>query len=267
MILNIVVALAAEAAPLREHFGLTMAKGEQTFPHYANANIHLVVSGPGQEAAATATRWLAERSTAGIWLNIGVAGHASRDIGEAFIAGKVIDTESDKCWYPAQTIKAPWPVDTLYTVTEPDFSYTRDGGIDMEAAGFLAACGLHTTAELAQCLKIVSDNPDSAKSPTKQQLRAAISAHLPKLDSWLQQLESLANRYSDIQAEPESLADFTARWHFTVSETHQLRRLLVRWQALHGDAAPMLDTMRDGKAVLRTLREQLDSRVLQLGTA
>ncbi len=82
--INLVVALPAEARPLIEFFRLKEKTTIGTFRMYRQEDMSLVISGPGKIAAAAATALLAGSNTTGkqaAWLNIGIAGHATYAIG------------------------------------------------------------------------------------------------------------------------------------------------------------------------------------------
>ena len=103
--INLVVALPAEARPLIKHYSLNRQQAHDAFPLYRNERMALVVCGPGKIAAATATTWLAELipgKQRAAWLNIGVAGHATHDIGTGLLVNRISDHASNKSWYPPQ---------------------------------------------------------------------------------------------------------------------------------------------------------------------
>ena len=74
--INIVVALPAEARPLLDHFRLRDKQHNTAFPIYRNTDMALIVSGPGKVAAAAATALLAgnrDTPATSAWLNVGIA--------------------------------------------------------------------------------------------------------------------------------------------------------------------------------------------------
>ncbi|MEE8624791.1 MAG: hypothetical protein V3T19_05575, partial [Acidiferrobacterales bacterium] len=138
--LHFVVALQAEAKPLIDHFGLRRRTGG-AFPVYENENIALTVSGIGKVAAAAATGYLHAHTgnhSCIAWLNIGIAGHGRRAIGDGVLIHKITDQITGRSWYPPLTFELPCASDGLITVDEPETRYRENGLYDMEAAGFYA---------------------------------------------------------------------------------------------------------------------------------
>jgi len=69
-----------------------------------------------------------------------------------------------------------------------------------------------------------------------------------------------------IKADPAELTAFLDRWRFTVSEQHQLKRLLRRLQTLSLQTnilSEKMQSLEKGKAVLAILEEQLDHLVME----
>ena len=92
--INLVVALKAEARPLIRYYGLHDRHPDTAFPVYQGTGMTLIVSGPGKVAAASATAWLQDavnREQRSAWLNIGIAGHAAYAVGDGFIANRKIN--------------------------------------------------------------------------------------------------------------------------------------------------------------------------------
>ncbi len=232
--LHLVTALQAEAKPLIEHYSL-VRRNADAFPIYDNQDIALIVSGIGKVAAAAATGYLHAQTgnhSCTAWLNIGITGHSRRAIGDGVLAHKITDQITGRSWYPPLTFGLPCASDDLITVDEPETEYRENGLYDMEAAGFYATACRFTTAELVHCYKIVSDN---LATPTEEvsgkTVQALIERRLDTVDILVQALRALAARLAEFQSDPGELARFLERWRFTVSEQHQLRRLLLYWQA------------------------------------
>jgi nucleoside phosphorylase len=195
--LNIVVALPAEARPLLEHFRLRDKQHNTAFPLYRNADMALIVSGPGKVAAAAATALLAEtgttRSTTA-WLNIGIAGHAHHAIGSGFIAHRITDSATGKNWYPPQIHDLSMPTENLYTVDRPEDDYPTAALYEMEASGFFPVACRFSSSELVQCFKVVSDNRTQATTA----VTAKVCAQL--ITEKLTDIEQLVNTLSGMAA-------------------------------------------------------------------
>ena len=184
---NFVVALPAEAKPLIAHFGLKRRQPDGDFPIYQNGATSLVRSGVGKEASKQATCFLLDNCNQQeeiIWINLGIAGHATRQIGDMILAACITDEDSQQQWKIPSSLNPPCELDTLTTLTQPEFDYTRPGAFDMEAAGFLSALKGN-----GYCLKIISDNSHRPGHGIKAKwVSQLINEQLNKIDELMAQL-------------------------------------------------------------------------------
>ena len=264
--INLVVALPAEARPLIDFYRLREKTTLGTFRVYRHADMSLVVSGPGKVASAAATALLAGRNTTArqaAWLNIGIAGHATCATGQSLLANRITDQATGKSWYPPQLFDLPTTTGRLVTVDVPENRYPQDVAYDMEASGYYPVASHFSSAELLQCFKVVSDNREHASSKiTAACCTQLVAQKLDEIDLLVRALVSLAQEYNDWHAPHAELEPLSAQWHFTVSQRHQLAELARRWKVLIPDQ-PLwlngLDRKKNAAAVLQSLRQHLDS--------
>ncbi len=263
--LRFVVALEAEARPLVERFRLARDGGHRAFRVYRREDLALAVSGPGKAAAAAATAYLHLAAGGGrdaVWLNVGIAGHGSRAVGEAVLAHKVHDRAAGRSWYPPIVFAAPCATDQVTTVDVPERDFAAPGAFDMEAAGFWPTACRFASAELVHCLKIVSDGPRTELEKLDAgAVRRLVEARLETAAAVAEAAGALARELRALEADPPELATCLERWHFTVTERRELRRQLRRRQTL----APKLELplagvepATRGKEINRRLRRWLD---------
>lgn len=263
--LHLVVALECEARPLAARHRLKLSKAEHPCRIYEGEGARLVVSGVGKAAAAGASGYLqgVVRQRHGVWLNVGIAGHRDRPVGQGFLAHKVVDGASGRSWYPPLLFRPASATETVLTVDRPERRYREGAAYDMEAAGFLAAASRFTTAELVHVYKVVSDglhHPVDELSARK--VERLVEGALDDIDSVLLELAGLAAELEGLGASPAGLDEFLERWHFTVSERRRLRRVLQRLEIVDpgwkpGDLEP---TRRcRGRDVLRELEDRLNA--------
>ncbi len=88
-----------------------------------------------------------------------------------------------------------------------------------------------------------------------------IEKRLDTIDVLTQTLKALAARLAEFRSDPRELARFLKHWRFTVSEKHQLRRLLLHWQARSPDTAwnDELAALPSADKALRYLSQKLDA--------
>ncbi len=262
---RLVVALAAEARPLIRHFSLTGPQEGEPFPRYRGEGLELVVSGIGKVASAAAVAWLEGRGGGGprAWINVGIAGHRDRPLGEGLLADKVTDRASGRCWYPQLVFEPPCETAQVVTVEKPELGYPGDELYEMEAAGFVESASRFATAELIQVFKIVSDNRGApARRLPGRAVEALVRGRLGEVERILEESAQLASELAARAAPPAELATFLARWRFTVTERRRLERLLRRLETLEPGTgrAEACSSLSSAGEVLRRLEDELAGR-------
>ncbi len=265
--LNIITALPCEAKPLIKHFRLNGRQAENGFRIYENDQLRLIIAGIGKCAAAAACAYLQGMEPAGkhVWLNLGIAGHATLEIGEAVLAHKISDAATGVSWYPPMPFKRPCRSVELITRDQAEEAYDQNAAVDMEAAGFYATAIRFNSSELVQVFKIISDNQTNpAEQVSAAQTEALIDAKLDVIDRLIQQLLQMDQQSRQLFG-TDLQQQFMQRWHFTVSQQHQLLRLLQRWQAKAMPPVLVENFMdaRNSKAVIALIAEQIESAPLR----
>jgi hypothetical protein len=270
--INIVTAFPGEARPLIDFLGLTDKDTRGPGTLYRNGNCRLVVSGGGKDRAAAATAWLQGTGPLkgnAAWLNVGIAGHASRPVGDGALAHRITDHGTGQSWYPPQVHGLTLATDNLVTVDRPETAYPEHGYYDMEATGFYPVACRSTTAELVQCYKVVSDNRDNPVAGVTPKLaEALITNRLADIARLVTALDKLSDVVIGRRVPEDRIAWFTSRWRFTVSQQHQLEKLLARWDALLPEQPPWcgeLQTRHQARQVLHWLEQRIKAVPVRLG--
>lgn len=264
--LLLVCAHLSEAKPLIFHFGLKKNTNAQLFPVYHNPDedIALTLTGTGKTAAAAACMHLAHTLPASAndaWINIGIAGHGVRKIGEAVIVHKVTDAGTDRVWYPQFSFSVDSPTDTCVTVDKPQSEY-GDYLCDMEASGIFDTVTRITTLEMTHSLKVVSDNSDRPhENIDKVMVTEMITAVMPTIITLASNALALSTELKQINQSQLRMPAFLEQWHFTCTQEHMLEVLLRRWQCLKPEIDPLLyfQSSRSAKNLLATMQTELDS--------
>lgn len=266
--LNWVVALMPEAQVVIDAFQLRRIESKSgVFPVYEarDGAVRLVISGIGKVNAAAATAVLASTAEPGQrgggWINFGIAGCSESRFGTSVLASKITDGGTGRSWYPVATWpkRCDLPRLILTTVERPVFDYSRvDGLVEMEAAGFYPIALRQSSVELAQVVKVVSDDPDHPVAQLKRETVAGLCAEAwPGLQVWLDAFREILVEESRRAADPEGLSRWLSRYRFSVTQQHQLKRLLQEWEALTGRPAPEPPASGDAGSSLRALRDHL----------
>lgn len=260
---HLFVALPCEAKPLVSRYRLKRRMDEHEFTIYQNETISLTVTGIGQAAMAAGVAYckaLYKSDAQQVLLNMGVAGHQSHRLGDVFLAEKITDDNSGKNWYPPLVFVTDCLGEQVRTVAKPEFNYPEATLYDMEASAFYETATRFATAELVQCIKIVSDNANTPATAIRpNEVSKLIEQNLDVVDAILHKLKKLRDL---IYAEhPQLLQTFLDGWYFSSNQQQQLTKILSRWQTLAPDKPPSPEAMRahqTGGEVLHRLQHEVE---------
>ncbi|MCK5889573.1 MAG: hypothetical protein KAG19_06500 [Methylococcales bacterium] len=260
--LYIYAALECEAKPLIKHFELAKLTTRHPFSIYKNDTTVMTVSGVGKVAMAAAvayTQAIIPSCSSPVLVNIGIAGHADYELGDLFLAAKIIDNESGKRFYP-QLIGNKWPeTGNIQTASTLCTEYSNHAMHDMEASAFYEVAVKFSSSELIHAVKVISDNSSSSiDSINPKQVSMWISQHLTQIDQLCERWRSLRKLITT--TELKELQPIINQWHFSVSGQIKLKMLLLRWQTLSPQLWLEVNTtvLYKSKDVLRKLEQDIN---------
>ncbi len=261
-----VVALRAEATPLIQHYRMLPEEDSgRAFPIYRSQRQTLVIAGVGKIRAAAATAVLASKlpsNASDAWINIGIAGHRDRPLGELVVAHTVTDHASGKRYFPPRLGAFDLTSTAIRTVDRPETEFEADDVYEMEASGFVETALRFATGELVQCLKIVSDNRSSGTATiTRESIHDLVVEHLGAVDALSNHLEQMVKEAPATRLVDASVAEvIVGARHFTTSQKRRLATLLLRLQAFD----PTPDTSGCDQKSAAELLQCLENRVHEL---
>ena len=262
-----VVALKAEAKPIIKALGLNRIDKNVVFPVYKDKNARnwLVISGVGQKNVVAAVKYISEFSDSNgcsVWINIGIAGSSSDRYGELFLIDKITRASSDECFYPGSILKSNLQKSELLTVDEPLLDYSKVDLVDMEAADFVRVTSKISGRDLVLVMKIVSDGPNnSVNDLTATRVSHLILQKINLVFDHVNKLISLASLEEERFENPKGYTAVIERWHFTVSQQHELKQLMKRWVVAYPftNIIKKLKIMKNSREVLTFLKHDLDN--------
>ena len=262
-----VVALKAEAKPIIKALGLNRIDKNVVFPVYKDKNARnwLVISGVGQKNVVAAVKYISEFSDSNgcsVWINIGIAGSSSDRYGELFLIDKITRASSYECFYPGSILKSNLQKSELLTVDEPLLDYSKVDLVDMEAADFVRVTSKISGRDLVLVMKIVSDGPNnSVNDLTATRVSHLILQNINLVIDHVNKLISLASLEEERFENPKGYTAVIERWHFTVSQQHELKQLMKRWVVAYPftNIIKKLKIMKNSREVLTFLKHDLDN--------
>jgi len=264
----IFVALPCEAKPLIQAWRLKKLPQKRPFAIYRNADIAVVISGVGKIAMAGAVAYtLAQfpEVTQPILLNFGIAGHRHQALGSCFLADKITDAETQRRFYPQLAFEAPCQTLPLITLSRADAEYSDDNLRDMEAAAFYEIAVKFSSSELIHCLKVVSDNAESAlENINEESVTAWVQARLASVEAMISALTKLRGALPATGT--ELYKQVLRQFHFTATNAAKLNTLLNRWQVLSAGAVFDSGEANAGSAaeLLVWLESQIEKKLFYL---
>ena len=224
-----VIALHCEAKPVIDHYGLKKSATHHAFDVYLKNNMHCIISGIGKTAAAAATAWIAglNRHRHPIaWINLGTAGSSAHSMGAALSIFKISDSDSNRNFYPVPIFDSGLEPAHCHTLGKPSVDYHPDQIFDMEASAFFDVATRFSSAELVQCLKIISDTPAQQTGRDKARISELINQHIVELAGFAQSLEDLNDQVGRLEISKSDWETILGYAHFTQTQQSRLGKSL-----------------------------------------
>ena len=263
-----VVALLNEAKPLIEKLRLKNLSIDSLHPIYANdaGTDWLVLTGVGQLNAASGSASLYQacpKSNSANWVNIGIAGSGTNSIGELFYVRSVRQksTNTKNSFYPFILPNLKIKTADLITTDLPETNYNQEALFDMEAWAFYKILQKKVTRELISVFKVVSDNSvESLNSLNRHSISSLIDEKFDFLDDFRNKAYDLSKEELRRQKNPEGFDLLKEKFHFTFTQTQQLKYLLKRWHILKPGKCLESEMINhnNAKAVLNDMNTILD---------
>jgi hypothetical protein len=268
-----VVALKSEAKPIIEELQMLPMEKGMDFPIYSDRNrCHwLIISGVGQSRSAAATNYLHRESDAppwSAWINIGIAGYGYDSYGALYLVDKIVSEETSFVAYPGVALATKLPRSELLTVNKPKVDYSEPSLIDMEGYAFYEAAIKFSCRELLLLLKVVSDGPKSnVKILTPKKISKLILNNIENILVIVRQLENLSKLEFTRLIPPDICNQIKQKWHFTVTQKHQLTTLVRRWTSVFPETTlfQKIKNQKNSKSVISSLSKDLDEYKVDWG--
>ena len=268
VLVTLVVALPAEAGPLKEVFQLKPLRAMNNV-FQSDQGVRLLVTGVGRKNVNHSFAILA-RTESGresplfspAWLNIGIAGHRDLPVGEVMIANKISCALSAQSSFPTPVLSGR-NFGEVVTVDEPELAYPQNAAYDMEAHTFWDMALNFGMLDLIQCCKLVSDNPhDRVEKITAALIAEIFHAASYEIRQQVDLLRNLAHEQQQLISDPAPYLKIAGRMHMNVNQALQIRRLCQRFVTLNRESelekllAAGYQSARD---LTQVLRESLQS--------
>ena len=267
VLVTLVVALPAEAGPLKDFFQLEPLRATNNV-FQSDQGIRLLVTGVGRknlnQSFARSEFAKESQQVSPAWLNIGIAGHRELAVGEMMVANKISCAVSAQPSFPTPVLSANHYGEVL-TVDEPELTYPQNAAYDMEAHAFWDMALNYGMLDLIQCCKLISDNPhDGVEKITAALIDEIFCAASYEIRQHVDLLRNLANEQQQLMSDPAPYLEIADRIHLNVNQALQVRRLCQRFVTLNRESeleALLAREYHSARDLTQILRESLKSAV------
>ena len=267
VLVTLVVALPAEAGPLKNFFQLKPLRATNNV-FQSDQGIRLLVTGVGRknlnQSFARSDFAKESQQVSPAWLNIGIAGHRELAVGEMMVANKISCAVSAQPSFPTPVLSANHYGEVL-TVDEPELTYPQNAAYDMEAHAFWDMALNYGMLDLIQCCKLISDNPHGGvEKITTAVIDEIFCAASYEIRQHVDLLRNLAYEQQHLMSDPALYLEIADRIHLNVNQALQIRRLCQRFVTLNRESeleALLATGYHSARDLTQILRESLKSAV------
>ncbi|GHA01605.1 hypothetical protein GCM10008090_08450 [Arenicella chitinivorans] len=259
-------ALSCEARPWIDALKLNKVP-VRPYDLYTKDNIEVVITGIGSESMATAIGWVAGRNPGPrVWLNVGTAGHATRELGELLLVHGCAASEKGRAHYPPLVAAWDGATDAVLCVDHVSDHYPGGAAVDMESMAFFNAALRFSDSELVQSIKVVSDNERTGvEHLNPKRITELMQPHVTAVMHFAYNLLSLMPNAFSV---PQVLHIESLRASHSVKQ--QIQRALHQLTVLGMASDCISEAVREqasARDVLTALQKMVDDRVPTLEVA
>lgn len=266
--MNFICALLAEASPIIDHLGLEKQRLPSPFALFQSLNHKLVVSGIGKRNMSTAVGFLhgiaPKKNTP--WLNLGIAGHGSAQVGSLLRVSKCIDLSTGKIFYSPQVAHCNTTKTILHTCDQPTSGYPENVAYDMEGSSFFETASRFSPREMVESVKIVSDNSESPLSGFEKSIVSSlISKVISQVEPLIIELDSMERDLAPPEALNQAFKEISANHRLSSTQTHQVQKIIRQAHVLQLPISKVLALFQgtsNVKSALSKIDQLLEERRL-----
>lgn len=264
-----------EAKDIINHYKMKKVIEVTKFQVFKSENELLVISGTGSIKAVAAAVYLLTEfkySEDDIFVNAGICGAVKNktSIGEVFLCNKLIDSFSQKAFYPDMLFKHPFKEGALESFSNIVYENMKQNIeadiIDQEGVFVYEAVSMFLKPQNIYIMKIVSDvlEPDYV---TPQLMKNLMSDNMPKIYGWLEERVKVKFDNEDVMSikEYKILKALSEKMRLTSAMDMELRKLSRQYKIRNGNIVDIINEYRnlqckskiEGKKFFGELKERL----------
>ena len=262
--LHFIVATYSEAQPLINFFNLKKNTKVMEVQLFFNNKMTLTITGIGDFSSSIGlcqTFFECNKSKNDIWINFGLAGHSSFELGKLVLANKISHISKATSFYPF--IPAITEVQQEGCMTYHKANHEYDEKLsDMEAYGFYNSAIRYSSKELIYVLKIISDNAkESINFKNKKEINELIIKSEDEIKLFVKQIIEIRKEfYSDSDRFNTQSEKILNSVKFTFTEKKIIKDLLLLYFSKNMELKPnLIDNKLDFKSNFIKLKKYIKS--------
>ena len=230
--IHFICATFTEAKPLINYFKLKKNLKLDKFNIFNNLqlNITLTISGIGKLNSACSVIYthLHFKKVKSLWINFGIAGHKSYQIGNLIIVNKIVDNATREKFYPFVQTNFNEQA-TCETYEKENFNYKKNI-VDMEASGFFFAAKKVATLEFIHSIKIISDNQNCKdKVKNKDYISKIILNKIKNIENFIIQVVLFNNFFFKKKTLINKINILLNKIKVTSSQKNEIHYFIIKW--------------------------------------
>jgi len=122
------------------------------------------------------------------WINLGIAGHQSLEVGSRVLAGKISMPGQAREYHLLTQNSQDWVNAPLISFAQQQHEYHDTAMVDMEGYAFIDTASHFTDIKWCQSIKVISDNATSQAHRNKPAISRLIADHMPAIRDFANKL-------------------------------------------------------------------------------
>ena len=260
--IHFIVATSSEARPIIDFYRLKK-KEVSNFVIYNNDAISLTISGIGKiNAAMSITHTFHEfnQQKNNVWINLGLAGHKNKKIGDIFLVDKIIDNETQEKKYPIIIDNCKIEQQSCITFNKENFNYTKSL-YDMEVSGFFFGCEKYTIKEFIHSIKIISDNENKKITfSNKEVIKNLFIKRIEKIDLFKKKIYSIwIDHFGKKKKIDSKIKNTLSNYKLSFSEEIEFKKWLLMYFSKNSNfKTDIIDLNKDFKTNIKIIKKKLN---------
>lgn len=244
------VSMYCEAYPIIKSLNLKKDLNFTKFQVFRNNDVILIITNSGNINSAVSVAYLLSQSKISnfdLFINLGICGtnNENFEIGTAFLCNKIIEHETQKCFYPDMLYISPFKEKSIetfpYVLKNNNFKLNADL-VDMESSSVYQSAKIFLNSNQMFFIKIISDYLNVNNLNSKQ-IEILVEKNTNKIIEWIFNIRDnicIEDICLNIE-EKDILSHISEYLKLSFSMKNQLKQMLLYYKLQNGDFSNLIN--------------------------